>query len=71
MFIPTYPSHFNRPLIKLAIHYGWSLLNSPGHYIICMCVGGVFFSLNDAMVCHPGGLTFVCHMIIEILYVAE
>jgi len=40
----------------LHLHYGWTLLNTPGH-----CVCGADFTADHAMICHHGGLTFVRH----------
>ena len=50
--------HLNKQEFWDALHlrYGWSLLNIPSH-----CVCGVSFTIDYAMVCQHGGLTFVRH----------
>ena len=40
----------------LCLRYGWQLSNVPDH-----CVCGSSFSVNHAMICRHGGLTFIRH----------
>ena len=39
-----------------ARYYRWTLLNTPSR-----CVCGSTFTTDYAMICHPGGVTFVHH----------
>ena len=50
--------HLNKQEFWDAVHlrYGWKLLNVPSH-----CVCGASFTIDHAMVCQHGGLTFVRH----------
>ena len=38
------------------MRYGWELAKVPIH-----CVCDTLFSTDHAMICHHGGLTFICH----------
>ena len=38
------------------MRYGWELARVPSH-----CVCGASFSVDHAMICRHGGLTFICH----------
>ena len=38
------------------VGYRWELARVPSH-----CVCGASFSVDHAMICHHGGLTFICH----------
>ena len=40
----------------LCLRYGWQLANIPSH-----CVCGTSFSVDHAMICRHGGLTFIRH----------
>ena len=40
----------------LWLRYGWELARVPSH-----CVCGASFSVDHAMICRHGGLTFICH----------
>ena len=40
----------------LCLRYGWQLDNVPSH-----CVCGTSFSVDHAMICRHGGLTFIRH----------
>ena len=50
--------HLNKQEFWDAVHlrYRWKLLNVPSH-----CVCGASFTIDHAMVCQHGGLTFVQH----------
>ena len=56
-FSPSFRSILFRridPTVRL--RYGWKLLNVPSH-----CICGASFTIDHAMVCQHGGLTFVQH----------
>ena len=40
----------------LRLRYGWELIKVPSH---CVCVAS--FSMDHAMICRHGGLTFIWH----------
>ena len=50
--------HLNKQEFRdaLCLRYGWQLANIPSH---CMC--GNSFSVDHAMICQHGGLTFIRH----------
>ena len=50
--------HLNKQEFRdaLCLRYGWQLANIPSH-----CVCGTSFSVDHAMVCRHGGLTFIRH----------
>jgi len=50
--------HLNKQKFRdaLCLRYGWQLANIPSH-----CVCGNSFSIDHAMICQHGGLTFICH----------
>ena len=50
--------HLNKQEFRdaLCLRYGWQLANIPSH-----CVCGTSFSVDHAMICRHGGLTFIHH----------
>ena len=50
--------HLNKQEFRdaLCLRYGWQLANIPSH-----CVCGTSFSVDHAMICRHGGLTFIRH----------
>ena len=50
--------HLNKQEFRdaLCLRYGWQLYNVPSH-----CVCGSSFSVDHAMICRHGGLTFIRH----------
>jgi len=50
--------HLNKQEFRdaLCLRYGWQLVNIPSH-----CVCGNAFSIDHAMICRHGGLTFIRH----------
>ena len=50
--------HLNKQEFRdaLCLRYGWQLANIPSH-----CVCGTSFSVDHAMICQHGGLTFIRH----------